>query len=88
MAMVSANGSVKATPSLTFSGVGYYRWFQQKHADGNIADAVACSDGVHLCWDDDDFGNDGVRDQREIRSCLGREIRYVARPFYSRLDKK
>jgi iron complex outermembrane recepter protein len=43
MAMVSANGSVKATPSLTFSGVGYYRWFQQKHADGNIADAVECS---------------------------------------------
>ncbi len=29
MAMVSANGPVKATPSLTFSGVGYYRWFQQ-----------------------------------------------------------
>ena len=58
MAMVSANGSVKATPSLTFSGVGYYRWFQQKHADGNIADAVACSwhrrPGT-LCWDDDDF---------------------------------
>ena len=39
MAMVSLNGSVKATPTLTFSGVSYYRWFKQKHVDGNIAEA-------------------------------------------------
>ena len=38
MSMVSLNGSVKATPTLTFSGVGYYRWFQQEHVDGNVAD--------------------------------------------------
>jgi len=43
MAMVSFNGSVKATPSLTFSGVGYYRWFQQNHIDGNISDAEECA---------------------------------------------
>ena len=73
MAMVSANGSVKATPSLTFSGVGYYRWFQQQHADGNIAEAVDCAvtGRRHLCWDDDDFGNDGVRDQNGNPIVLG-----------------
>jgi iron complex outermembrane recepter protein len=38
MSMVSLNGSVKATPELTFSGVGYYRWFQQEHVHGNVAD--------------------------------------------------
>ena len=38
--MVSANGSVKATPTLTFSGVTYYRWFQQTHIDGNLIDAA------------------------------------------------
>ena len=41
--MVSLNGLVKATPTLTFSGVSYYRWFQQKHIDGNIADATDCA---------------------------------------------
>ncbi|MES1179949.1 MAG: Plug domain-containing protein, partial [Hyphomicrobium sp.] len=38
MSMVSLNGSVKATPTMTISGVGYYRWFQQQHIDGNVAD--------------------------------------------------
>ena len=42
MAMLSMNGSVKATSTLTFSGVGYYRWFNQKHDDGNIAEAEEC----------------------------------------------
>jgi hypothetical protein len=37
MKMLSLNGSVKVTPSLTLSGVTYYRWFQQEHDDGNIA---------------------------------------------------
>jgi len=58
MAMVSTNGSVKATPDLTFSGVGYYRWFQQQHQDGNIANALPCDAAGPfantLCWDDDD----------------------------------
>jgi iron complex outermembrane recepter protein len=65
MAMVSANGSVKATPSLTFSGVGYYRWFQQQHQDGNIAQAVECAapGGGTLCWDDNDPATKQVRDQ-------------------------
>ncbi len=42
MTMLSANASVKATDTLTFSGVAYHRWFKQRHADGNIAEAVEC----------------------------------------------
>ncbi len=42
LSMLSMNGSVKATSTLTFSGVGYYRWFNQKHDDGNIAEAEEC----------------------------------------------
>ena len=41
--MLSLNGSVKATSTLTFSGVGYYRWFEQRHDDGNIAEAGGCA---------------------------------------------
>jgi outer membrane receptor protein involved in Fe transport len=51
MAMVSLNGSVKATNTLTFSGATYYRKFKQKHVDGNIAEAEDCDDG---------FGNEVV----------------------------
>ncbi len=52
MAMVSLNGSVAATPTLTFSGVTYYRWFQQGHDDGNIAEAE--DDGAGLvCLEED-----------------------------------
>jgi iron complex outermembrane recepter protein len=46
MSMVSLNGSVKATPDLTFSGVGYYRWFKQSHLDGNLSDFGRCANGV------------------------------------------
>ena len=61
MTMLSLNGSVKATSTLSFSGVGYYRWFDQKHDDGNIAEsgyvAVPASaprqrDPAMLCFDD------------------------------------
>ncbi|HEY7670232.1 MAG TPA: TonB-dependent receptor, partial [Hyphomicrobium sp.] len=44
MKMLSFNGSVKATPSLTISGVTYYRWFDQAHDDGNIAEAEECEE--------------------------------------------
>ena len=56
MAMVSGNGSVKATDTLMFSGVAYYRWFRQRHLDGNLIDAMDCaapSAGL-LCIEDDD----------------------------------
>ena len=76
MAMVSVNGTVKATPTLTFSGVGYYRWFKQKHVDGNIAEAEDCSDGVHAAL----LGrrrfeqNDGIAIRTAIPIVLGPEI--------------
>lgn len=42
MQMYSLNGTVKATDTLTFSGVTYYRHFKQKHDDGNIAEFEPC----------------------------------------------
>lgn len=55
MAMVSTNGSVEATPTLTFSGVAYYRWFRQRHVDGNIIEAEECPppDAGLLCIEED-----------------------------------
>ena len=61
--MVSLNGLVKATPTLTFAGVTYYRWFQQKHIDGNIADATNCANPNDpalpdvVCFEGDDPAN-------------------------------
>ena len=58
LAMLSMNGSVKASSTLTFSGVGYYRWFNQKHDDGNIAEAEECppaGSGI-LCFEDEEGG--------------------------------
>jgi len=57
VAMVSANGTVKASETLSFSGVTYYRHFQQDHIDANILDAEPC-DPLHpntsqLCIDGD-----------------------------------
>jgi iron complex outermembrane recepter protein len=56
MAMIATNGSVKATPTLTLSGIGYYRWFRQRHVDGNIIDALDCAppDAGLLCIEEDD----------------------------------
>ncbi|SFV34931.1 TonB-dependent receptor domain-containing protein [Hyphomicrobium facile] len=51
MKMVSINGSVKASNTLTFSGVTYYRHFQQAHLDANILEVEAC--GGFLCLDGD-----------------------------------
>jgi iron complex outermembrane recepter protein len=60
MHMLSLNGSVKATPTLTFSGVTYYRWFKQEHVDGNIADAGKCDDDAE--FEGDDAGSIGPGD--------------------------
>lgn len=56
MAMISLNGAVKASDTLSFSGVTYYRKFKQKHIDGNIAEAEECSGAGAgtLCLDGDD----------------------------------
>lgn len=42
MEMVSLNGKVRATDTLDFSGVAYYRHFNQQHIDGNISNASPC----------------------------------------------
>ncbi|MFA5950184.1 MAG: TonB-dependent receptor [Hyphomicrobium sp.] len=56
LAMLSVNGSVKATETLTFGGVAYYRHFKQKHDDGNIADGLECAGALTgtLCLEDND----------------------------------
>jgi iron complex outermembrane receptor protein len=48
MQMYSVNGKVRATDTLTFSGVTYYRHFNQKHLDGNLFDDPENCDG-NLC---------------------------------------
>ena len=42
MTMYSLNGKVEVTPTLTFSGVTYYRHFKQSHIDGNISEFDDC----------------------------------------------
>ena len=57
MTMISANGSIEATPTLTLSGVSYWRWFRQSHVDGNISEADECDtipDVLCLEGDDDE----------------------------------
>jgi len=54
MSMESMNGTVKATDTLSFSGVAYMRQFSQSHIDGNISDAADCGPGSMagtLCLD-------------------------------------
>lgn len=55
MAMISGNGSVKATPTTTISGNLYYRWFKQSHVDGNIVEAEECAppDAGLVCIEED-----------------------------------
>ncbi|CAA2137900.1 Vitamin B12 transporter BtuB [Hyphomicrobium sp. ghe19] len=50
MEMYSFNGVVQATPTLSFSGVTYYRHFKQSHIDGNISEFEPCDAG--LCTED------------------------------------
>ena len=43
LAMVSMNGSVKLTDTLTLSGVAYLRSFHQSHTDGNVSSVAPCN---------------------------------------------
>lgn len=54
--MPTISGTVKATNTLTFSGVGYYRSYKNAVVDGNVTELEECDDnGVErLCSDDDD----------------------------------
>ena len=58
MEMVSINGSVKATETLTFSGVTYYRHFKQAHLDANILEVENCGDGF-LCLEGEPITSTG-----------------------------
>lgn len=54
--MLSLNGSVEHSKTLTFSGVGYYRWYKQANEDGNILEAEPCdppSPPGKLCLEED-----------------------------------
>ncbi|HML28750.1 MAG TPA: TonB-dependent receptor [Hyphomicrobium sp.] len=56
MQMYSLNGKVRATDTLTFSGVTYYRHFNQKHVDGNLFDNPTDCGGT-LCSGDEQVLN-------------------------------
>jgi iron complex outermembrane recepter protein len=45
--MPTLSGTVKATNTLTLSGVGYYRSYKNKVVDGNVTELEEC--GVNLC---------------------------------------
>ena len=64
MQMYSINGTVKATPTLTFSGVTYYRHFKQAHDDGNIAEFEECENNGNP--GDPTAGNLCTEDNEEI----------------------
>jgi len=56
--MPTISGSVKATDTLTFSSVGYYRSYKNKVVDGNVTELEECDDddgNERLCPE----GNDG-----------------------------
>lgn len=56
MQMYSVNGKVRATDTLTLSGVTYYRHFNQKHLDGNLFDDPGDCGGT-LCSGGDPIFN-------------------------------
>jgi outer membrane receptor protein involved in Fe transport len=68
--MPSVSASVKATDTLTFSGVGYYRNFKNRVVDGNLTEAGPCEGNEEfLCSEEGDgaplFEN-GTTDPIEI----------------------
>lgn len=54
--MPTISGTVKATDTLTFSGVSYYRSYKNKVVDGNVTELEECDDGgiERLCPEDND----------------------------------
>jgi outer membrane receptor protein involved in Fe transport len=54
--MPTISGTVKATNTLTVSGVGYYRSYKNRVVDGNITEVGACEDAGNaglLCLEED-----------------------------------
>jgi iron complex outermembrane recepter protein len=54
MHMLNLTGAVSVTDTFKLSGNAYYRSFSQRRPDGNVSEAVACADGVNLCFEEDD----------------------------------
>lgn len=53
--MPTISGSVKATDTLTFSGVGYYRRYKNRVVDGNVTEIEECEDTPgFLCLEEED----------------------------------
>ena len=54
--MPTLSGTVKATNTLTLSGVGYYRHYKNNVIDGNVTELEECLDGLveRLCNEEDD----------------------------------
>src|SRR6266568_5133206 len=53
LAFLTANGSYRATDTLSFQGNVYYRGFWQRHVDANTSEAQPCADPSFLCLGDD-----------------------------------
>lgn len=72
--MPTLSAKVKATDTLTFSGVGYYRHYKNDVIDGNVTELEACEDdSAFLCNGetedgDDNFVLDGDGNQIPIAS--------------------
>jgi outer membrane receptor protein involved in Fe transport len=83
MKMLSFNGSVKVTPSLTVSGVTYYRWFDQAHDDGNIAEVVPCpgNEGI-VCFEAEEAG-----EEPEPAESNGQPIEFNDELSYGSIDR-
>ena len=54
MHMLNLTGAVAVTDTFKLSGNAYYRSFSQRRPDGNVSEAVACADGVNVCFEEDD----------------------------------
>lgn len=53
--MPTISGTVKATDTLTFSGVGYFRRFKSNVIDGNLSEVDECGpNDERLCMEEDD----------------------------------
>jgi iron complex outermembrane recepter protein len=78
MAMISGNGAIKASPTTTISGNLYYRWFKQKHVDGNIVEAEDCAGLV--CIEED-----GVLEEAEDLN--GNNLAFDSALSYGSIDR-
>jgi outer membrane receptor protein involved in Fe transport len=54
MHMLNLTGAAAVTDTFKLSGNAYYRSFSQRRPDGNVSEAVACADGVNVCFEEDD----------------------------------